>query len=104
MLGDSLVKEPEGVRQRHLTDSAVAAVHELSIARRGPFSAAVERHYRGFVERRREGRARFVSEVMLDEVPAPMPIRLRGHEAFAQMVRRAVDQLALGIHGVREEQ
>jgi hypothetical protein len=42
--------------------------------------------------------------VVLDEVPTPVTPMLRGAETGLQPVRRAVDELPLGVDDVRHEQ
>jgi hypothetical protein len=104
--GDLLVQKPERMRHPHLAEAreaqAISRRSEVAISSGGELAAAVERHHRRFGERGREEGARFVREVMLDVVPAPVPAVFCAGEPFPDVVRRAVHKLALRVHHVGE--
>ncbi|MGF6819946.1 hypothetical protein OKW33_006840 [Paraburkholderia atlantica] len=103
-VGHRFVQQAERVRQLDLFQARVLAADELPHAGRHAFAAAVHRQHGGVVERRREKRARLVREMVLDEVPCEAVLAIHALEALAQMMRRAVEQLALRVRDIAEKQ
>src|SRR3954467_12343809 len=98
VVGHLLVEQAERMGHLHLAQALEAIAVEIAVAGGAELAPAIERHHRAFGERRSEEGARLVREVMLDEMPLPVPLSLRAEESLAHMVRRAVEQLALRVH------
>jgi len=90
------------VRHLHLRQALIAITGKVPVAGRRELAAPVQRHHGAFVERRGEERARLVREVVLDELPLPTVLALGARKALADVVRRAVQELALGVNHIGE--
>src|SRR6478609_9907661 len=92
------------MRQIDLGNSAVVAILEDAVACGRSLAPAIHCEHGALVEGRREERARFVREMMLDVAPL-QPAFLGGfREARLQVMRGAIGKLAARIQYVAQKQ
>src|SRR5581483_11071185 len=93
MARDVFVEESQRMRELYLPDALQPTAASDGVARRHAFAAPVERHHRRFGEGRRQECARFMGQVMIEEMPA-VAHAFAMTEARLQVMRHAVQQLA----------
>ncbi|SAL88636.1 hypothetical protein AWB74_08657 [Caballeronia arvi] len=98
------IEQAERMWQLHLLEALVFTVDELPEARRHAFAASVHREHGGVVERRREKRARFMTQMMIDVMPGEARRTSAACEATLQMMRRAVEQLVSCVDDIAQKQ